>query len=178
MAISDEWWDAWWRADYSWEGLSKKSWQGWYVDTAWVESEPFVPVPKDERVESVDYREATLQDYWRRGMQEAKLTLDQFLVRVENEEWTGKAFLEQHEGRTQFTLMHLPPQWRDGTATAKIDPENVPAGLEELLKAELGREIKDTEFENGWRKKSVEHRMQWQGVVLPTFSLSDLSPKP
>ena len=31
MAISKDWWDAWWEEDYSWEGLAKKDWAGWRV---------------------------------------------------------------------------------------------------------------------------------------------------
>jgi uncharacterized protein YjbI with pentapeptide repeats len=171
MTISNDWWDRWWKQDWSWDRLVKKPWYGWYVDTAWAEGEAFEPVPEDERVEGVEYRMATLQDYWRRAMLEAGLSENDFLVLVENEAWVPKSLLDRHDTRIHFTLMHLPPKWQDGTATIKADPENPPEALVALLKNELGREIRETKL------RGPDHRMQWDGGVLPDFRLSNLSPQ-
>jgi hypothetical protein len=29
--LDREWWDAWWKADYSWDGLARKKWAGWFI---------------------------------------------------------------------------------------------------------------------------------------------------
>lgn len=49
------WWNAWWEADYSWDGLAAKRWTGWFLglDGRCVDS-------NDRNAPS-----ATLQDYWR-----------------------------------------------------------------------------------------------------------------
>ena len=156
MAISDEWWNAWWKADYSWEGLAQKPWQGWYVDKAWVEGEPFVPVPADERVEGVDYRVATLQDYWRRA-------------------GCSNDLYESPDGKHYFTPMHLPPRWRDGTVTWKRDPKKPPKAYDTLLQRELTRPIQKTNFDDVRHWEWVDHRMQWQGTVLADFNLNSVS---
>ncbi|MDG1827143.1 MAG: pentapeptide repeat-containing protein [Henriciella sp.] len=171
MTISDEWWDRWWEQDWSWEGLAQKLWRGWYVDTAWAEGEAFEPVPEDERVEGVDYREATLQDYWRRAMLEAGLSENDYLVWVANEAWAPRSLRDRHDTRIHFTLMHLPPKWQDGTATIKAYPENPPQALVALLKIELGREVRETKL------RGPDHRIRWDGGVLPDFRLSNLSPQ-
>jgi len=56
-AVEAEWWAAWRAADYSWQGLARKSWEGWSLtlDGKLVET---LTAPEGSRA-------ATLQDYWR-----------------------------------------------------------------------------------------------------------------
>ena len=89
-----EWWGAWWAGDFSWEGLAKKSWDGWLVlsDGSLAEAPPGgTALPEDTRP-------ATLQDYWRE--QEGDL-------------------VASSGGAQRFARVHLPPFWADGTPTGK-----------------------------------------------------------
>jgi hypothetical protein len=101
-------------------------------------------------------RLATLQDYWKR----AGCAEDLY-----EEPGTGK----------HFTLVHMPLKWQDGTETIKASFMRPPEALITLLKAELAREIRETFFEPIIMVFGPDHRLQWDGVVLPTFSLLDLS---
>ncbi|MDJ0922796.1 MAG: pentapeptide repeat-containing protein [Henriciella sp.] len=100
---------------------------------------------------------------------EAGLTEAEFLIAVEQESWV------EHKSQKHFTLMHFPPKWQDGSATLKSDPGAPPDTLVELLRAELGRDIPSIFFESGSRLKGADHRLQWQGAILPDLSLLVLS---
>lgn len=54
-----KWWAAWWKADYSWDGLAKKPWPGWAV------SADGQPVKRNGKAIPRGARAATLQDFWR-----------------------------------------------------------------------------------------------------------------
>lgn len=113
-----KWWDDWWEADYSWEGLASKQWQGWLVieDKAVYDvyfDEHGLPlgcpnkvcqvIPKtdlDKLPDGTIRRDATLQDYWRD--QESNYEIDPV---------SGKKFL------TPF----IPPYWKNGEATWKAN---------------------------------------------------------
>ncbi|MEM9938165.1 MAG: hypothetical protein AAF768_04920 [Pseudomonadota bacterium] len=162
MALSNEWWDRWWKEDWSWEGLAKKHWRGWVVlpdGTLVADAEYDGSANKgwDGRFE-VGARLACLQDYWRRA-------------------GCADNLYPMPGTDKRFTLMHLPPKWPNGTETPKADPENPPNALIGLLRKELGRDLRDTVFEDGWLLKGPDHRMQWQGAILPNFDLQVLSPQ-
>jgi uncharacterized protein YjbI with pentapeptide repeats len=175
MAISQDWWDRWWEQDWSWEGLAKRRWYGWVVPVDVSGEDDGEPLLKSEVDEVYEYRPATLQDYWKRAQREAGLSDEDFLIRVEREEWVGRELWQKHGGNIHFTLMHLPPKWWDGSETLKADPNNPPMALITLLKIELGRPIQNTSFDGFWGLKGPDNRMQWHGAVLPAFDLFELS---
>ncbi|KCZ85759.1 hypothetical protein HAD_08740 [Hyphomonas adhaerens MHS-3] len=152
MAISQKWWDRWWDEDYSWDGLAKKDWDGWVVP------EDGVPVPGKV---GVDGDQATLQDYWRRAGLEEDIKREGHTCPK-----TGK----------QFTRIHLPLTFEDGSETLKGNDDK--AFLEEVydvLRSELARPIMETKYLDWGELEGPDHRMQWRGVVLPHFDLEDLS---
>ncbi len=152
MAISQDWWDKWWEKDYSWDGLAQKPWKGWVVP------EDGVPVPAGEGVEG---RDATLQDYWRRAGLDADIERPEFQCPQ-----TGR----------RFTRVHLPLHFRDGSETLKgaKDPAFLES-LDEILSAELDKPIVEAEFQPWGQLIGADHRLQWSGVVLDRFDLSELS---
>lgn len=172
MSISQDWWDAWWEADYSWEGLAKKRWRGWYVDAAWVQGEPFKPVPEDERVEGVEYRRATLQDYWRRTQKQIGLTDKDFFVDVEQQNWVPASLLLYYDGKVRFTVMHVPPEWYNGAATKKTSLGSLREASIKLLTFELSKPVQKTVFQDGWLVLGADNRLQWQGIVSLGFELN------
>lgn len=167
--LADEWWDRWWKQDWSWEGLADKPWEGWYVQKSWRAGEPINPVPKDERVGGVDYIEAKLQHYWTRSMQEAGLSKAEFLIKVEKPDWV------ESDSQQHFTLMHLPPQWRDGGNMSSSLGSRLLLAQNKILSAQIGRSISKTEFEFVGEIKGADHRLQWQGVCVRDFSLRKVS---
>ena len=83
--LVEAWWDRWWAADYSWEGLRRRRWRGWSVtrDGALIRSEKAPP----------DAKRATLQDFWR--AEEDRLISDP----TNPTRW--------------FTSAHAPVRWKD-----------------------------------------------------------------
>ncbi|MEL8054808.1 MAG: pentapeptide repeat-containing protein [Pseudomonadota bacterium] len=167
MSISQDWWDAWWEEDYSWEGLAEKPWLGWYVDAAWIEGQPFEPVPEDERVESVEYRRATLQDYWRRAQIETRLSDKDFFAEWIPDDEDGNP----EDEALSFTIMHLPPEMKTGLKTAKSNPRSISGRLNRVLRAELKRTIKTVKSEEPYYTERPDHRMQWQGAIILDLDL-------
>jgi len=80
-----EWWNAWWQADYSWEGLGKRRVPGWFV-------RPDGRMTRD-RGATPKTRPATLQDVWR--SEAPRLVTD-------------------GDGN-RWTVVHVPPVWKDQT---------------------------------------------------------------
>jgi hypothetical protein len=135
-----EWWDAWWEEDFSWDGLAKKSWDGWLVlpDGSFAEEQTGDTPPPDGA------RAATLQDYWR----------DQ-----ERDLITGPDGI-------RFTRVHLPPAWRDGTPTGKTEWGDWALDASLAPKLLAGGE---TVFTGQWGFRELEgpdRRAQLQGCVL------------
>lgn len=81
----EEWWRAWWRADFSWDGLRSRRANGWYV-------RPDGRMTRDPK-ETPKTRAATLQDVWRSE---------------------SKRLVSGPDGR-QWTLAHVPLRWSDGS---------------------------------------------------------------
>ena len=142
-----EWWDAWWAEDFSWDGLGaidpsgdpKHPWGGWVVD---IGDGSIYEADKSPNGRSV--RPATLQDYWRE--QESDLI-------------TGP------DG-ARFTRVHLPPAWKDGEPTEKVNwPDDA---LDAVLAPKLlagGESI----FTGEWPDQKLEgqdRRAQLQGSAL------------
>ncbi len=134
-----KWWDKWWEADYSWDGLAEKEWQGWAVHP---DRKQFVVKPAEEA--PADWRRATLQDYWRKA-------------------GVKKKHLIECGGR-QFTKFHLPFKDRDGNATEKDgwDDDEWARFADEL--APRLTEASETKGEFG-RIDGADNRAQFNGVV-------------
>ena len=134
-----KWWDKWWEADYSWDGLAKKEWQGWAVHP---DKHQFAVRPAEEA--PADWRPATLQDYWRKA-------------------GVKKKHLIECGGR-QFTKFHLPFNDRDGNATEKDgwDDDEWVRFADEL--APRLAEASETKGKFG-RIDGPDNRAQFDGVV-------------
>jgi hypothetical protein len=111
------WWDAWWKEDFTWAGLAKKAWPGWSVVdidgvafAAETESGKVYSAPEGEGAKRTRVRWANLQDYWRADVGSGRLRSDGDM---------GDELIAAPDGSTIFHRMHLPPAWRDGTATAR-----------------------------------------------------------
>lgn len=108
-AASDRWWETWWRADYSWEGLAKHPWRGWSVTAA---GKPVLrfKAPKNAT-------RASLQDFWR-------AEANNLVIGPDGREWT---------------VAHVPPSWRDGEPEKRAWSEEQFEDIEAALKRALAR---------------------------------------
>ncbi|RYG99941.1 MAG: hypothetical protein EON58_02090 [Alphaproteobacteria bacterium] len=96
-ATESLWWKNWWSEDYSWAGLNSKFLAGWAFNSS---NGSFAA--EDRVAGKPGFRDATLQDFWR--------FLDGDLVR-------------SPDGQQEFTSIHLPLFWPDGSPTPK-NPEH------------------------------------------------------
>ncbi|RIJ20369.1 hypothetical protein D1224_14680 [Henriciella barbarensis] len=159
--ISQEWWDRWWKEDWSWEGLAKKPWEGWVVPKPGAE-----PVPDEEYDRRTGHpdaitrfgpeaRKATLQDYWR----------DQADHLINWSDAEGHTYL--------FTRLHLPLHWPDGSRTPKLDWSS--DALNHLIETRLNQ-VNERAFEETHRSE-VDWRAQFQGVIFADFSIDRFTPR-
>ena len=161
-----KWWENWFEADYSWEGLKEFPWQGWKVvqnKTAYNEyirvhglpkgcpnkACQVVPADYDGLPEGTKTRDATLQDYWRD--QEGKL--------------------EGQDGDKQYTIAHLPAKYPDDTESWKAEPKHKNwKALSALIKARLESGSKtDFDFYNIETVTGTDARANFRGCVLPAL---------
>lgn len=138
--LEKDWWDRWWGADYSWEGLAGLTWEGWSVDKT---DGTVHPTDSDVVQGAADrFRRATLQDYWRD--QEGDL-------------------VRSPDGALAFTRAHLPLAWPDGSATDKGSwPDDA---LDALLAPRLAAGA-ETDVSTRGQVEGVDKRAQLQGTVL------------
>lgn len=107
------WWDAWWRADFSWAGLAQK------------------PVGQNgDLIHGSLHGEKTLQDYWRRDPTTGAVRDDAAM----------QAAGELAEcGGVIFHIAHLPEKDRSGASTWKADLRSVDwEKLDALIAARIG----------------------------------------
>ncbi len=95
------WWEAWYEADYSWDGLNKHPWSGWHVAGDSIGQGRSVPKGA---------RQATLQDYWRWVLSADGLLLN-------DDEMVEHLIVV--EGQKTYHKVHLPYAYQDQTPTAK-----------------------------------------------------------
>ncbi len=159
-----DWWAAWFEADYSWEGLAKRRWEGWVVD---VEAQACVPA--NDAPDGAKTRQATLQDYWRADPeQDWRLRERATLFKPHKGEPVAELIEggETPDGRI-WHIAHLPPADPDGANSGwKSDLGDARwAVLQRLLQVRMdaGRE---TEF--GFRSalKGPDRHAQLTGCVL------------
>jgi hypothetical protein len=146
-ARMEKWWADWWAADYSWDGLAKKDWRGWVRPE---DGGPCVP-----EMDGVVGRQATLQDYFR-----DRLGSDLPLI-------------ASPDGTRQFTRLHLPLKWPDGTKTEKADwpGDALDADLRVLFAAAEGPRKEDEEA-----RPAPDRSAQCDGVVFLTVDLTTILP--
>lgn len=170
----EQWWKDWFAADYSWDGLAKKRWQGWVVveDKATYEAylkEHGLPkgapneachvIPADQidkLPEGAKTRGANLQDYWR----------DQ------------EDSLEQQNTKSKkYTIAHLPIKFEDGVLSWKDNPNNSKWGILSKLvevKTLLGARTEwEIIYENKEKISGEDRRAQLCGCVLSSLRLQD-----
>ncbi|KAF0177360.1 MAG: hypothetical protein FD124_426 [Alphaproteobacteria bacterium] len=109
-----EWWAAWRKEDFSWDGLADKPWEGWTVtaDGFAVQTDTGrrYGAPKQHGgAVKAEGRATTLQDYWRvvpaTGRLRSDAEMGEELVRAENQPIYHRA--------------HLPLTYEDGAQTGK-----------------------------------------------------------
>jgi hypothetical protein len=152
MASLEEWWAAWWEDDWSWEGLSKKTWEGWITlednstsspDPLYLKDGPSILERFGDRA-----RTANLQDYWRNHF-------DQLL------DW------ETPEGRViKFSPFHYPARNPDGTYPEDRNRPDL-TFLRDQIAAILNGHTHDPI--NVDQFPSFDIRAQFQGCVFRAF---------
>jgi len=159
QAHLDQWWADWWAADYSWDGLTSKRWEGWSV------------TPDDKIVESdsapKDSRDASLQDYFRWDETSQNLRDDSNLNNL--------GLLETHNTKAIFHILHLPPEWQDGTTTWKANSDHPRWDIVEAeLELRQGQSSKTLFINDDWLKVSgADHRAQFCGAIFKTLLCLD-----
>jgi uncharacterized protein YjbI with pentapeptide repeats len=160
------WWDAWYTADYSWEGLARKPWWGFYV----TESDHLAVVGTnlpyrsicggvDENYSPNFKRDATIQDYWR-----LDLTSSQILA----ESQCFPLLVNGPDG-VFYHKVHFPIMGRNYEPTEKLNwksPE-----FDDLIIPKLIDLV--TQHFCGDQSNSPlnipDYRAQFQGAVLVSF---------
>lgn len=140
MATSEaEWWEGWWEADWSWEGLLLK------------------PVGANTgTVHGGRHGERNLQEYWRRDPVTGK--------RRDDEAMQAAGELVQGDGRF-WHLAHVPLQWRDGSpAKAALDASQR-AELARLIEARI-TVAAETTTDLWCKAEEPDGRAQLAGAVL------------
>lgn len=160
-----EWWERWFKKDYSWVGLKKKPWQGWVVvDEACC-------MPKEDALEGATVREASLQDYWRADP---------------DADWALRELGEPGEADSQAELVrledtvwhraHLPPATLvSGAWSWKVNlkGKRFKAHWERLqadLQARLAQGF-ETKFDRRGPSEGADGRAQLDGIIINTLTL-------
>lgn len=154
--LQTAWWKAWWKRDYSWNGLAKIRVSGWYL----TESGQFTR----DRSGSPSPRPATLQDVWRG--EETRL------YRAPNGAY--------------WTVIHVPFAWQDGTpAKSKWKAANLIAVEQAIETAALNFPVAEViDDVDGDKTKTTKPRLMsfsrtpglpMDGAVLRTLPDSWLS---
>ncbi len=162
-----QWWKDWFEADYSWDGLADRPWQGWVVvedKTAYKQYIKAHGLPKgcpntDCQVVPADYEglpegtithPANLQDYWRD--QEGKL--------------------EGLQDKTQYTIAHLPTYFQERVRSWKADTEHENwQKLSTIVTDRLDKAARTNVqlHYGGEQVKSLDRRANFSGCILPAL---------
>lgn len=155
------WWKAWFEADYSWDGLAKKDWQGWVVVAGRC-------VPEDQAPEGQDWPQASLQDYWRADPDNDWILRD---MPPPGEALSDAELIEL--GGTIWHRAHLPPATQAGALSWKADPEDERYYSHwEKLTTDLQTRLKHGfETQMDWESNvgGTDGRLQGAGLVLQSL---------
>lgn len=150
-----DWWSKWRDQDYTWEGLAKKGWSGWLVNSDGIVVDPLTgkrygQPAADLSIATVSNGvEATLQDYWR---------ADPSTGRLRTDEEMGDELVRAY-GQVVFHRVHLPFNYGDGTPTGKLNWSD--DALAVLVEPRL-MAARSTEFEPNFE---LDDRAQFEGGV-------------
>ncbi len=148
--LEKEWWDAWWIQDYSWDGLAKKEWVGWYKDSD--NGTPY-PVASTESPNS-GAQKATLQDYWR----------------------SEKIYLIKGIDGKYYTRFHMPFSTRTGSSNNNYknswDNNTWETFYSDLATFLNQAKLTRTKINEISEISGADYRAQMQGVVLQDFQYS------
>jgi uncharacterized protein YjbI with pentapeptide repeats len=139
--LAAEWWEGWWRNDYSWNGLKRRGIGGDYSS---FESKG----PHDER---------TLQDYWRRDPKTGAIRTDEEMLKV------GELCRDGDDGKKLWHIAHVPLNWR----SKQPGKESWDAVQRMKLYEVLQLRLKNTEVS----RDGVDGRAQFSGIVLDAVPL-------
>lgn len=174
-----DWWNAWFDADYSWEGLARLDEKGKPVHpwVGWVVVDEARCVPEDEAPENAGKRPATLQDYWRADPEKGWGLRAVVQLQAAGELLKG---VESPDGRT-WHIAHVPPGPRPGISVApdkqkdwfKADLRDA-AGAHNATRWNRLRTLLDqrltaaaeTQFDRLNRIECTDRRAQFDGVVI------------
>ena len=159
------WWDAWYTADYSWEGLAKKPWAGFSVTESGhvvVNDGPLMfngdNVPWSGEGGSQIKRPATVQDYWR---------LDPGSSAIRPDDQVQMELRKAETGRT-YHVAHYPYKDAELRFTDKADWD-----VKEFERLMIRRLSDQSSFQFAQYNppvleppEMVDYRAQFQGVVL------------
>jgi hypothetical protein len=142
--LEREWWDRWWEADYSWDGLAKRRLVGDRITL-------------DTSINRGLLGGETLQDYWRREPGTGRIRNDHEMESV------GE--LVRAPGRAYFHIAHVPIMWQNDTPAKQDWDSNHLSYLYRTIGQRLSSTFKshnDPEHTDATR----DGRAQFSGVVL------------
>lgn len=153
MFNENEWWDRWWRNDWSWEGLAKIYWPGFLVlpTQEIVFHENAITEGQWEWVRHTPKgtRKATLQDYWR------------------TEE---KHLIVEAKSEKKFTRFHLPLYAKGEEGIERFATEKLHWQSNHLDDAIQNRVDWLLKLSRGSRDKALP--LEFSGIILYNFDLS------
>lgn len=142
-SIKTEWWQRWWRADYSWHGLADKTLGA--DDIPWEESQGL-------------FGETSLQAYWRRDFATGQQRTDEELESI------GE--LIRAPDKTLWHLAHVPLKWRNEEPGKSQWDNQKKIQLATILRQKLSNTDVSYIDANDSRN-SRDGRAQFSGMVFP-----------
>ena len=139
--LEAEWWEEWWRRDYSWSGLKRRGIGGDY--RLFKSKGP--------------HEEVTLQDYWRRDPKTGAIRSDEVMLEV------GELCRDGDDGKKLWHIAHVPLNWR----SKQPGKESWDAVQRMKLYEVLQLRLKNTEIS----RDGVDGRAQFFGIVLDAVPL-------
>jgi hypothetical protein len=134
--LEAEWWEAWWRDNFSWDGLTRRGIGGEYGSFK----------------SKGPHGEGTLQDYWRRDPKTGTIRTDEEMLEV------GELCRDGDDGEKLWHIAHVPLKWKSERIGKKAWIAAQKMKLYEILQLRL----KNTEVS----RDGVDGRAQFSGIVL------------
>ena len=143
--LEREWWDRWWGADYSWEGLAKSALDGGRVIFT-----------KDQGL----FGERGLQDYWRRDPVAGVMRSDEEMESV------GE-LIRDPDGKL-WHLAHVPLKWSHGAPAKAGWQAEATIHLNEILQRRLTI-TGESHIDANNKEITRDGRAQFSGLVAQSF---------
>lgn len=160
-----DWWKHWWQQDFSWSGLEAfHAWQGWIVPAdGQLTKDPECFILTDNRRQKGrpdGARPANLKDYWHRCFEDLQIDANAVL-------------LTSPQSGKQFTPLHAPPVWEDGTPVERTAEQLELVG--QMINWAISRS-KTCEWSDKDDLIGPDHRAQLQGIVFQDFCTTNSDP--